>query len=103
MHAHGKVRQWRRVPSDPLMNDVAVHRPRNVARSPFDRVAMNFQRRIEPKLNTVWCTTIAIGHGCPIVTGIEVDIDQHARWVAAHEFDVDLLAGLASMQEKSGD
>ena len=74
---------WSRIPSDPLVNHATVYGPRNAAWAPVDRVKMKFYCGVKPELYSARRTPIAKLHRRSVVSGIEIDVDQHAVRVIA--------------------
>jgi hypothetical protein len=63
------------IPTHTLVNHPSVYEPSDTAWSPFDSVEVKVQGGVEVEVNAARRAPIPIGNLCPVIAGIEEDVN----------------------------
>jgi hypothetical protein len=85
------------------MYEMIVNPPENLARAPFNCVAMDCFGCIEPELDMAWGASIAVVVVCSLSTWVVEDINQEAVWSIPRDLNIYLLSWRVTVKKEPGD
>ena len=102
MQRHRQMRDWRRIPERPSMDQLIVNQPADLARIPFNSEAVARLGCVKPEFNITWRTPKAIVKVCSFTTWVVEDIYQEAVWSIPCDLYVYFLSWRVAVEKKSG-
>src|SRR5439155_15711245 len=103
MYSHCKVRDGRWVPTDSLVDNLAIYKPDDAVVSPVDAVPVEAFAGVETKVDPIGRAAVAITHSRAVVARVEEHVDQHLPGITSRELNIDLLPRGGSVKEEARD